>query len=144
MQAPEHFGISTTAGEEQRVLYAERVTQLYSNALVGLLATVINSLVLVVIQRDVTSRAVLIAWVVLLTLISLLRYSDIRAFRRRSPDASEANRWGRRFIVGLAFRVWHGVPRLFSFFQLDHSHTRPSLLLLLAAWWLGPPPHSPV
>ncbi len=102
MQAPEHFGISTTAAEEQRALYAEQVKQLYSNALLGLLASAINALVLVVIQRDVTSRAALIAWVALLAVISLLRYSDIRTFRRRSPDASEADHWGRRFIVGLA------------------------------------------
>ena len=56
----------------------------------------------VVIQRDVTSRTALIAWVALLAVISLLRYSDIRTFWRRSPDASEADHWGRRFIVGLA------------------------------------------
>ena len=102
MQPPEHFGISTAAAEEQRALYAEQVKQLYSNALLGLLASAINALVLVVIQRDVTSRTALIAWVALLAVISLLRYSDIRAFRRRSPDASEADHWGKRFIVGLA------------------------------------------
>ncbi len=102
MQPPEHFGKSTTTAEEQRALYAEQVKQLYSNALVGVLASAVNSLVLVLIQRDVISRTALIAWVALLAVISLLRYSDIRTFWRRSPDASEANHWGRRFIVGLA------------------------------------------
>jgi PAS domain S-box-containing protein len=70
--------------------------------MLGLLASAINSLVLAVIQRDVTSRTALITWVALLAVISLLRYRDIRTFWRRSPDASEADRWGRRFIVGLA------------------------------------------
>ena len=102
MQPPEPFERSTATAEEQRALYAEQVKQLYSNALVGLLATVINSLVLAVIQRDVTSRTTLIVWVALLAVISLLRYRDIRVFWRRSPEASEVNHWARRFIVGLA------------------------------------------
>jgi signal transduction histidine kinase len=82
-------------------LYAEQVKQLYSNALVGLIATAINSLVLAVIERDVTSHTALVVWVAILLVISLVRYSDIRKFRRKSPEASEANLWGRRFIVGL-------------------------------------------
>jgi len=102
MQPQERFERSTTTAEEQGALYGEQVKQLYSNALVGLLATAINSLVLAVIQRDVTSRTTLIAWVALLTVISLLRYHDIRTFWRKSPEASKANYWCRRFIVGLA------------------------------------------
>ncbi len=82
-------------------LYAEQVKQLYNNALVGLIATAINSLVLVVIERGVTSHTALVIWVAVLAVISLARYIDIRTFRRRSPEASEADLWGRRFIVGL-------------------------------------------
>jgi hypothetical protein len=50
-----------SANEEQKVLYAEQVRQLYDNASAGVLATAINSLILVGIQRNVTSRMVLIA-----------------------------------------------------------------------------------
>jgi signal transduction histidine kinase len=102
MQPPDHFGKSTATGEEQGALYAEQVKQLYSNARVGLLATAINSLVLVLIQRNVTSPTNLIAWIGLLAVISLLRYNDIGTFWRRSPEASEAHHWGGRFIVILA------------------------------------------
>jgi signal transduction histidine kinase len=102
VQLPEPLERSPSTAEEQRALYAELVKQLYSNALVGLLATAINSLVLAVIQRDVTSRTTLIAWVALMAVISLLRYLDTRAFRRRLPEASEADHWAKRFIVGLA------------------------------------------
>ena len=56
MRPPEQFGKRTATAEEQRELYAEQVKQLYSNAPVGLLATAITSLVLAVIQRNVTSR----------------------------------------------------------------------------------------
>ncbi len=102
MRPPEHFGKNPATVEPQRAVYAEQVKQLYSNALLGLLASAINSLVLIAIQRNVTSRTALIGWVGSLAMISLLRYNDIRTFWRRSPEPSEADRWGRRFIVGLA------------------------------------------
>ena len=100
----------------QKRLYAEQVKQLYSNALVGLLATAINSLVLAVIQRDVTPRILLIAWIVLLAFISLVRYNHTRTFWQRSPETSEANYWGKRFIVRLALSgmVW-GSSAIFLF-----------------------------
>ncbi len=100
-QSPHHFGASTSA-EVQRELYAEQVRQLYSNAMLGLLGSAINSLILVVIQRDVTSPISLITWVLLVAVISLVRYCDIRAYWRRPPEASAAERWGTKFTVGLA------------------------------------------
>ncbi len=116
MRLPDHLAKSTAATKEQRTLYAEHVRQLYSTALVGLLSSAVNSLVLVVIQRDVTSRAALIAWVASLSVISLVRYRDIRAFWRRSPEVSDPRHWGRRFIVGLALSglAW-GSSALFLF-----------------------------
>ena len=108
MQFARYLAQGKATTEEQRALYAEQVGQLYSNGRLGLLASAINALVLAVIQRDVTSHTNLVLWVVLLAAVSLLRYSDIRLFWRRSPETSEAARWGRRFIVGLALSgmVW--------------------------------------
>jgi len=119
VQPPEHSEKSTLTVEEQRALYAEQVKQLYSNALVGLLATAINSLVLVIIQGDVTSHTNLIAWIALLAVISLLRYRDIRTFRRRSPEASEADDWGKRFIVRLALSGMAWGSSAFFLFPID-------------------------
>ena len=102
MQPPDDSEKSTLTAEDQRVLYAEQVKQLYSNARVGLLTTAINGLILVVIQRDVTSRINLIAWITLIAVVSLLRYKDIGEFWRRSPEASEAGYWGKRFTFQLA------------------------------------------
>jgi signal transduction histidine kinase/ActR/RegA family two-component response regulator len=102
MQPSGHLGTNTATSEEERTLRAEQVRQFYGNAHVGLLASVINSLVLAAIQRDVASHAALVAWVASLTAISFLRYCDVRAYRRRSPQASEATYWGKRFIIGLA------------------------------------------
>jgi signal transduction histidine kinase len=119
VQPPKHSEKSTLTGEEQRALYAEQVKQLYSNALVGLLATAINSLVLAVIQGDVTSRTNLIAWIALLAVISLLRYRDIRTFWRRSPEASEADDWGKRFIILLALSGMAWGSSAFFLFPID-------------------------
>jgi hypothetical protein len=96
------FQKSRLTAEEQRALYAEQVKQLYNNALLGLLATSINSLILTIIQRDVTSPATLIAWLVLLALVSVVGYRDIRAFWRRAPEPPEIDSWGMRFILRLA------------------------------------------
>jgi signal transduction histidine kinase len=124
VQPPEYFEkTSTTTAEEQKTLYAEQVRQLYSNAFIGLLASVINSLVLAVIQRDVTSRTSSLAWVASLAVISLLRYSDTRAFWRGSPDTSQAGHWGRRFIIGLAMSgmAW-GSSAIFLFPNESLAH----------------------
>jgi hypothetical protein len=93
---------SISIAEEQEVLFAEQVRQLYGNAPLGLLATAINSLALVAIERNITSKGALIVWLTLLALISVPRYIEIRRFRRAPLGPSEAKRWGRRFIVGLA------------------------------------------
>ena len=124
MRPPEHFEKRTITVEEQKALYAEQVKQLYSNAPVGLLATAINSLVLAVIQRNVTSRPNFIAWFALLAVISLWRYRDIRTFQRRLSEASDANHWGDRFIVGLALSgvVWgSSAMLLFPMESLAHQ-----------------------
>ena len=95
--------------EEQKVLFAEKIGQLFRNAPFALLAQVVNSIALVVIQRDVTSREVLITWLTSVLLISLLQYIHIRRFRRESQmDFVEVSRWGKEFIVGLGISggVW--------------------------------------
>ncbi len=102
MKSPVSLKETPLTFEERRILYAEQVRQLYRNGFVGLLASIINSLVLAVVQRDVVSRSASITWVVSLALIGLLRYLDIRSFWRASPDTSDADHWAKRFIVGLA------------------------------------------
>ncbi len=47
---------SILIAEKQEVLFAELVRQLYSNAPIGMLATAINSLALVAIERNIISK----------------------------------------------------------------------------------------
>lgn len=123
MQPSKHIGNSSPREEEHKALYTELVEQLYSNAVLGMLASIVNALILAVIQRKVTSSATLIAWVAVLFVITLLRYRELRAFRRRSPQASEADYWSRRFIVGalLSGMAW-GSSAIFLFPMESLAH----------------------
>ncbi len=123
-QESQQFGKSTLSAEDQKVFYLEQVKQLYSNASVGLLATAINSILLVIIQRDVTSSAKLIVWMGLIGMVSLWRYKDISRFWQTSPDESNAPYWGRKFIVILALSgiVWgSSAILLFPIDSLGHQ-----------------------
>ena len=54
MQPPKDLGKSTPAAGVQRALYAEQVKQFHSNALLGRLATAINSLILAAVPRSLS------------------------------------------------------------------------------------------
>ncbi|HVN24526.1 MAG TPA: ATP-binding protein [Syntrophorhabdales bacterium] len=113
-QSQRHSG--DVAADEDREVYAEQVRQLYSNSMPGLLASAINALLIVVIQRSVTPHSNLIVWIALLAVISLLRYRDIRAYWREPPEAAQAARWGKRFAIGLALSgVAWGSAAIFLF-----------------------------
>ena len=54
MQPPEDPGKRTPAAGEQWALYAEQVKQLYRNALLGRLATAVNSLILTAVPPSLS------------------------------------------------------------------------------------------
>ena len=87
---------------EHPQLHAEQVRLLYKNAPVGLIATVINSVVLVFILRSVVPHRILTAWLVCILLISIARSVLLVRFRRVPPESSDVGRWGIWFITGLA------------------------------------------
>ncbi|MFZ2198123.1 MAG: ATP-binding protein [Thermodesulfovibrionales bacterium] len=97
----EHPG-KNSPSQEHPQLYAEQVRLLYSNALIGLIATLINSGVLVFILRNVVPHRVMITWLVCILLVSIARFVQFRMFLRVSPDSSDIGRWGKWFIAGLA------------------------------------------
>ncbi len=107
MIPPEQLG-KNPASLEHPQLYAEQVRLLYGNALVGLIATLINSAVLVFILRNVVSYRVLTAWFVCLVLVSVARYVQLSWFRRIPPGASDVGHWGTWFVIGLALSgiIW--------------------------------------
>ena len=123
MSSLDHSNGGATTAEEQGALFAELVKQLYANGLLGMLATIINALILALVQRNVTFSAPLITWVALLALISIFRYFDIRMFWKKSPGPSEANHWLRRFLIGLGLSgITWGSSTLFLFPTDSFAH----------------------
>src|SRR5512134_3485670 len=89
-------------------LYTEQVRQLYSVESVGMIATIVNSAILVLLHRHIIPHWILIAWFLSLASITLLRYLLLRV-HQRTPDADEQSRkWGTLFIIGIAISgtIW--------------------------------------
>lgn len=107
MIPPEQSGRAPSYPKNPK-LYAEQVRLLYSNSPLGLVATVINSAVLVFILRSVVQHRILAVWFVCILFVSMVRYFQLARFRRLPADSSDIGRWGAWFIVGLAVSgiVW--------------------------------------
>jgi signal transduction histidine kinase len=96
------------ASREHPQLYAEQIRLLYRNAPLGLIATLINSAVLVFILRSVVPHWVLTTWFVCILLVSIARFVQLSWFRRVPPESSDVGRWGTWFVIGLALSgiIW--------------------------------------
>ena len=78
---------------------AERVALLYRLTPMTLATAVIFSAIVYLSLRPVVDARLLLPWLLLNNLVSLVRYLDIRAYRRAGPTAVLAARWHRRFIL---------------------------------------------
>jgi signal transduction histidine kinase len=96
------------ASREHPQIHPEQVRLLYRNAPLGLIATLINSAVLVYILRSVVPHRVLTAWFVCIILVSTARSMQVSRFRRVPPESPDIGRWGTRFVIGLALSgiIW--------------------------------------
>jgi two-component system cell cycle sensor histidine kinase/response regulator CckA len=90
------------SAEEQLLIYAEQVRQLYQNATVGMVGTVINSAALTYVIWNVVPHQAAIAWLVSLFLVTLFRAVQIFRYKRTAVPPADARRWGRWFIAGMA------------------------------------------
>ena len=107
MIPPEQLG-RYPASHEHPQLYAEQVRLLYRNAPLGLIATLINSAVLVFILRSVVPHWILATWFVCILLVSIARLVQLSWFRRVPSESSDVGHWGTWFVIGLALSgiIW--------------------------------------
>jgi PAS domain S-box-containing protein len=84
-----------------RQLIAEKLGHLYSNQKLGHVATLINAVILVVIQWKQVSHAVLYAWLGLILVIISGRIFLARQFYCRYPTPPETHFWGNLFLAGI-------------------------------------------
>ncbi len=107
MMPPEQQGKNPASCEHPQ-LYAERIGLLYKNAPLGIVATLINAIVLVFILRNVVSHRMLAVWSVCILLVSIARLVQLYRFWRVPRESSDVSRWGKWFIIGLALSgiIW--------------------------------------
>jgi len=86
--------------KDRELLYAQQVEQLYSLAPVGIIASIVNGPVLIYIQWNVISHAVLLSWLFALVLLNGLLSVLWYQFRNASRRPMDSHRWSRSFIGG--------------------------------------------
>jgi signal transduction histidine kinase/ActR/RegA family two-component response regulator len=97
-------------------IYALQVQQLYKHVHIGLIASLINSLILVFILWKLIPQPVLISWFSAILAISFFRFLLYFRFQRSSQAPSEVVYWERWFIVTMAVSgiIW-GSAGIFLF-----------------------------
>ncbi|WP_419657284.1 two component system sensor histidine kinase, hybrid [Desulfosarcina variabilis str. Montpellier] len=88
---------------ERQRLYALQVNQLYNRLHVGIIATLLNALILVFILRELIPLSVLTLWFSALFFISFLRCLLYYQYKRSSQAPADVVRWEMWFLAGLAF-----------------------------------------
>ncbi|GJL62546.1 MAG: hypothetical protein NPIRA04_12000 [Nitrospirales bacterium] len=81
-------------------LFREQVKQLYALAPLGIMASCLNSLILVFILWNVTASVPLVGWLAGLTLINVMRSWLVSRYRRATVLVEDTHRWCDWFIVG--------------------------------------------
>jgi signal transduction histidine kinase/ActR/RegA family two-component response regulator len=89
-----------TIHQEKRI-YAQLIAQLYKHAPTGIVATLVNAAILVVVLWNLISHPVLITWLSVTAVVVLLRCGLLYRYRQASFKPEEAGRWGTWFIIGL-------------------------------------------
>ncbi len=102
--------------EADKAVYAEQVKLLYGFAPLAYSVTLINGLILIVVQRAHIPLAVLLGWFACLTLVTVGRIVLVYGYSRARPPAEAARRWQWWYCigVGLAGIVW-GSAAVFLF-----------------------------
>ncbi len=105
-------------------IIAEQVKQLYALMPFGIVATLLNSVILFFLLRKVIPQGILIAWLVAVVVITMLRIALAIQFRRTDFKPSAAPKWGNRFIAELILAgvVWGSIGTFpFSGVSLAHQ-----------------------
>jgi signal transduction histidine kinase len=103
----------------EKQILKEQVRQLYALAPLGFVATVMNSVIVFVVMREVAPASLLLPWLAAVLVITGLRGLLVARFRRTDLDRDDPATWSRRFTaslvaVGLAWGCIGLVPFTFS------------------------------
>ncbi|GJL61356.1 MAG: hypothetical protein NPIRA04_00100 [Nitrospirales bacterium] len=121
----------------QTQLYREQVAQLYALAPIGILASTVNSLILVFILWNVISSTLLLVWVTGLAIVNALRMVLVVCFRRVGWSRDGDLRWRDWFVVGnmVSGLIWGAAG--FFFYPLDSLPHEFGLIFVLGGMVAG-------
>ncbi len=104
-------------------VWAEQVRQLYVQAQVGIVATLICSLALAFILQDVIDRRTVATWLAVTFVVAFIRYILITSYRVSSTKVKEARRWFKLFFasVFMSGLIW-GSTGIFLFPENSIPH----------------------
>lgn len=98
----------TGLSEDEQKIRNEQTRLLYGTLPSGIIAILINSLLLVVVQWDVLDHGKLLVWLAFAVLITLARLFLTRLYRARHPGYEASSSWLLYFNIGAVFAslVW--------------------------------------
>ncbi len=114
----------------------EQAQLLYDGLLSSMPGAVMVAGLLTYVMWGMTDHGLLLAWVGLFAMVTAVRIVLARAFRRRRPDSSEAQRWLTRFVLGAsaAGSVWGGgIWVMFPSGSIEHQALLGVLIAGLSA-----------
>jgi signal transduction histidine kinase len=82
------------------IIHAEQIRLLYANAPAGFVATVVNVVLLALIQWPVIAPPRLVTWLAAMLALTALRAVVVWRFQRRAPAPPAVRRWGTLFGLG--------------------------------------------
>lgn len=97
-------------------ILAEQTSQIYAAVKSTIIATLINSSILVFVLWSVIDHDILLIWLAAITLISLACSINAYQYKKTTPHLEKAPLWSRRFLTGslLASLAW-GVSSIWLF-----------------------------
>ncbi len=115
--------MNTTRFENRESLLADKVQKLYDHAGLGLIATIINSCILVLALWGQISPVKLIAWSAAVAIVCILRVILYISYARNSERSGHITRWKNLFFLSLFVTgiLW-GAPAVFLFPPASIAH----------------------
>ncbi|MCW8900701.1 MAG: ATP-binding protein [Gammaproteobacteria bacterium] len=108
------------SGSSELAILAEQTSQLYANVSNAIIATVINSLILVFVLWPVVEAELLLSWLFSILFVSLLRGIIAYRYKKTSPLIEQPHIWARYFISGsIAASIMWGASSIWIFPQDD-------------------------
>jgi signal transduction histidine kinase len=98
------------AGQRQRQVHAAQTRLLYENANLGIVVTIIITVLLAYAQWGDVSPGAVWVWLFYMLLVSAARMIVVRGYWRAPPPETDNNRWHAAFVVGVALAAagWAG------------------------------------